>query len=70
MFQFTIRDLLLITVIVSLYLGWLGERQGQAARIERLEAELKMAKIHPNQNFSGYQRISGRRDGWPVNTEY
>jgi hypothetical protein len=65
MIQFTIRDVLLLTVIVALYLGWLGDRQGQAARIERLEAELKNRPVW----IDAYQR-GGRRDGFPINTEY
>ena len=44
MFRFTIRDMLWLTVIVALLLGWWLERarsQGQARRIERLEGEVQ-----------------------------
>jgi hypothetical protein len=70
MFQFSIREVLLLTLVVALYLGWFGDRQGQAARIEWLEAELKTATTQSNINLDGYQRVSGRRDGLPINTEY
>ena len=66
MLQFTIREVMLLTVIVALYLAWFGDRQGQAARIERLEVELKNRPVAIDY---GYQR-GGRRDGFPINTEY
>jgi hypothetical protein len=67
MFQFTIRDLLLVTVIVALYVGWAGDRHEMGARIERLE---KRPRIHQNVNYIRYQRLSGRKDGLPINTDY
>ena len=67
MFQFTIRDLLLVTVIVALYVGWAGDRHEMGRRIERLTKELRTL---PNINYTTYQRISGRRDGLPINTDY
>ncbi|HUE71989.1 MAG TPA: hypothetical protein VMP01_13970 [Pirellulaceae bacterium] len=70
MFQFTIRDLLLVTVIVALYVGWAGDRNEMGARIERLEQERSVVWIHPNINISGYQRIQGRFPGLPITTDY
>lgn len=66
MFQFTIRDLVLLTVIVSLLIGWHADRRGQQARIEQLETALKN---RPVMDYQTYQR-GGRRDGFPINTEY
>ena len=67
MFQFTIRDVLLATVIVALYVGWAGDRHEMGARIERLE---KGQRIHQNINYVGYQRLGGPHLGTPVSTEY
>ena len=67
MFQFTIRDVLLVTVIVALYVGWAGDRHEMGSRIERLEKE---QRIHQHINYAGYQRIGGPRLGTPVSTEY
>ena len=39
--EFTIRDLLLVTVIVALALGWWVDRSKLAFRIELLEAQEK-----------------------------
>ena len=70
MFQFTIRDLLLVTVIVALYVGWTGDRHEMGARIERMDKELKEPRIHPNVNITGYQRMQGRFPGLPITTDY
>ena len=70
MVQFTIRDLLLVTVIVALYVGWAGDRHEKVARIERLEKELMEAQIYPNVNIRGYQRMQGRFPGLPITTDY
>lgn len=45
MFQFTIRDLILITVIVALYVGWVADRHEKGARIEQLEAALEARRL-------------------------
>lgn len=66
MFQFTIRDLLLVTVIVGLYAGWAGDRHEMGARIERLQKELASQQAV---NYQTYQR-GGRRDGLPLATDY
>ena len=67
MFQFTIRDVLLVTVIVALYVGWAGDRHEMRSRIERLE---KGQRIYQNINIDGYQRLGVPRLGTPVSTEY
>jgi hypothetical protein len=38
MFRFTIRELLLLTVIVALGVGWLAERRHTKRRIEAIRA--------------------------------
>lgn len=70
MFQFSIRDLLLVIVIVALYVGWAGDRHEKVTRIERLERELLETRIHPNVTITGYQRMQGQRSGLPINTDY
>ena len=66
MFQFTIRDLVLVAAIAGLCLGWAGDRHEKAARIERLEKDLAQEReVHTT-----YFRGSGRPDGIPLGTEY
>ncbi len=70
MFQFTIRDLLLVTVIVALYVGWAGDRHEMGARIERLDKELSETRIQWNVNITGYRSFNGAAPGLPITTDY
>ena len=70
MLQFTIRDLLLLTVIVALCVGWAGDRHAMRARMERLDEENQGLVSQSIVKYTTYQRISGRRDGLPIATEY
>ena len=67
MSQFTIRDVLLVTVIAALCLGWAGDRHEKAARIARLATELKRHEAVNNQT---YQRMTGQKHPFPLNTDY
>ncbi len=67
MLQFTIRDLLLVTTIVALIVGWTADRQERLDRIDRLESELKDRLVV---NDSSYQIVFGRLDGRPIDTDF
>lgn len=58
MFQFTIRDLVLVTAIAGLCLGWAGDRHEKATRIERLEKVLA-----PEREFDTHLSPNGGRPG-------
>jgi len=60
MFRFTIRDVLWLTVVVALAVGWWLERtrsQGQARRIERLEAEVQQVGVVIKTLYDDLERI-------------
>jgi hypothetical protein len=60
MFRFTIRDVLWLTVVVALTVGWWLERarsQGQARRIERLEAEVQQSGVAIKTFYDDLERI-------------
>ena len=60
MFRFTIRDVLWLTVVVALGVGWWLERtrsQGQARRIERLDAEVKQLGSVIKTHYDDLERI-------------
>lgn len=45
--KISLRELLLVTVIVALALGWWVDRNARSARIERLNKELKDSEWLP-----------------------
>ena len=60
MFRFTIRDVLWLTVVVALAVGWWLERarsQGQARRIERLEGEVQQVGVVIKTLYDDLERI-------------
>jgi hypothetical protein len=46
MFRFTIRDVLLLTVIAALALGWWNDRRKLAALLEQVSSEVKVPPRH------------------------
>jgi hypothetical protein len=55
MFKFTICDLVLVTTITALCVGWAGDRHEKALRIQRLETELANQRViirpYPSEPF-------------------
>jgi hypothetical protein len=47
MFRFTIRDVLWLTVVVALVVGWWLEHRSQTARIEALDKEVRHLRQQP-----------------------
>ncbi len=59
--KFSIRDLLLVTVIVALAVGWWVDRASFHATIEKLDSEMEQWK-EAARHFAS----TLRRDGWEV----
>ena len=58
--QFSIRDLLLVTIIVAVCTAWWLERT-------QLRGEnFKLKKSLESPTYATYQRVNGRRDSLPI----
>ena len=44
MFRFTIRDVLWLTVVVGLAIGWWNDRERLEAAVARLKTDLQMSR--------------------------
>ena len=58
--KFSIRDLMLVTIIVAVCTAWWLERTKLRSEIVQLKKSLATP------TYVTYQRISGRRDGLPI----
>ena len=47
MFRFTIRDVLWLTVVVALAVGWWIEHRSQTAKVEALDKEVRHLRQQP-----------------------
>jgi hypothetical protein len=53
--KFSIRDLLLVTVIVALAVGWWVDRAALTARVERLERFHRIQLMQRGSTRDGFQ---------------
>jgi hypothetical protein len=78
MFRFSIRELMLVTVIVALAAGWWVDRSGMAAALDRIQADYSGWKLLPDgtllapdnfvipESYHGVAVPPDYRGPWPV----